>query len=127
MYPRVMSMHLRTAVRPGRHAGLLLVPNYQGVLPTIPTSVLYDAVAQSFGHELLYGASSDCIFRLPAAQRRYADERFVVFLKRHEIHFDVKHMYDCEPRMGPFRRKRKKNTAKPPELANGHDRVYDLP
>ena len=51
-----MSIHPRTAARPGRHAGLLLTPNCQRSLRTIPTYIVYDNVTQCFGHELLSGA-----------------------------------------------------------------------
>ena len=51
-----MSIHPRTAARPGRHAGLLLTPNCQRSLRTIPTYIVYDNVTQCFGHEPLSGA-----------------------------------------------------------------------
>src|SRR5271157_6584927 len=46
----------RTAVRRGRHAGLLLINVLPKTLRTIPTYIVYDIVTQCFGHEPLSGA-----------------------------------------------------------------------
>ncbi len=51
-----MSIHPRTAVRRGRHAGLLSHTELPKSLRTIPTYIVYDNVTQCFGHELLSGA-----------------------------------------------------------------------
>ncbi len=45
----------RTAVRRGRHAGLLLITVLPKTLRTIPTYIVYDIVTQCFGHEPLCG------------------------------------------------------------------------
>src|SRR5271166_166290 len=50
------SIHPRTAVRRGRHAGLLLTTVLPKTLHTIPTYIVYDNVTQCFGHEPLSGA-----------------------------------------------------------------------
>ncbi len=47
---RSMSLHPRTAVGPGRYASLFLTPKAKR-LGSVPTYVVYDTVAQSFGHE----------------------------------------------------------------------------
>ena len=46
----------RTAVRRGRHAGLLLINVLPKTLRTIPTYIVYDIVTQCFGHEPWSGA-----------------------------------------------------------------------
>ena len=51
-----MSIHPRTAARPGRHAGSLSHTELPKSLRTIPTYIVYDNVTQCFGHELLSGA-----------------------------------------------------------------------
>ena len=40
-----MSLHPRTALRRGRHAGLLLAPNCQRWVSTIPPYIVYDKIA----------------------------------------------------------------------------------
>ena len=50
------SIHPRTAVRRGRHAGLLLITVLPKKVGTIPTYIVYDIVTQCFGHEPLSGA-----------------------------------------------------------------------
>ena len=51
-------LHPRTAVRRGRHAGLLLINVLPKTLRTIPTYIVYDIVTQCFGHEPWSGAMS---------------------------------------------------------------------
>ena len=50
------SRHPRTAVRRGRHAGLLLITVLPKKVGTIPTYIVYDIVTQCFDHEPLCGA-----------------------------------------------------------------------
>src|SRR5271157_5671944 len=51
-------LHPRTAVRRGRHAGLLLISVLPKTLRTIPTYIVYDIVTQCFGHEPWSGTMS---------------------------------------------------------------------
>ena len=50
------SIHPRTAVGRGRHAGLLLITVLPKKVGTIPTYIVYDIVTQCFDHEPLCGA-----------------------------------------------------------------------
>jgi len=47
-----MSIHPRTAVRPGRHACLLLIPNCQSWSARSRHNIVYDTVTQCFGEPL---------------------------------------------------------------------------